>query len=56
MNSLTCLKGLPEILNKIAANEIKHVEMSEWVSRTEEICDLNKETLDEFENDELVLK
>ena len=34
LNALTCLKGLPAIINKIAANETKHVEMSEWVSRT----------------------
>ena len=55
LNSLTCLKSIPSILNKIAANEIKFEEMSEWVLKTEQISDLNKEIRDEFENDEAVL-
>lgn len=29
--------------------------MGEWVSRTEEISDLNKEIRDEFEHDEVAL-
>ena len=42
LNPLTCLKSLPAILNKLSANEIKYVEMSEWVTTTQETSDLNK--------------
>ena len=35
LSTLTCLKGLPAILNKIAANEIKYLEMNEWVEKSE---------------------
>ena len=55
LNSLTCLKSMPTIIDKIAANQIKYEEMGGWVLKTEQISDLNKEIRDEFENDERVL-
>jgi hypothetical protein len=56
MSHLQCLNNLSGIVNRVFSNEIKYMEMNDWVNKIEEVNKINKDVYDELENDELMLK